>query len=290
MAKIDHEEEYELYHYGESLCSQMVRVALAEKEVPYKSHHMFIGDISTKGTNLTEAYLKINPKAVVPTLIHHGEPLRNSYEIMQYLDDKNKEKGARLWPDDAKAREEVEGWVQEAALRDDVPLGKSFGTSIPALSAGILSYLLRQQPFFHVWWKYRNHPIRIRKVAFRLMRILGGLPKGLVKGAAEKVAQSLRSIEDTLQDGREWILKDFSQVDVMLMCHFHRLEDVGLGDLFDAPSLPKTKAYWDRLQARPSYQAGVLDWHDEEYFRVAIKNVLKGKPSPYLPKILDHLK
>ena len=60
---IPHEAEFELYHYGESLCSQMVRLVLEEKQIAYKSHHMHL---ELTGENLSRAYKKINPKVVVP--------------------------------------------------------------------------------------------------------------------------------------------------------------------------------------------------------------------------------
>ena len=50
---IAHEEEFELYHYGESLCSQMVRLALEEKRIAYKSHHMHL---ELTGENLSREF------------------------------------------------------------------------------------------------------------------------------------------------------------------------------------------------------------------------------------------
>jgi len=59
----------ELYHSINSVCAQKVRIALAEKELPYKEHLMTLG-----GDQFDPAYMKLNPNAVVPTLIHDGQP------------------------------------------------------------------------------------------------------------------------------------------------------------------------------------------------------------------------
>jgi hypothetical protein len=58
-----------------------------------------------------------------------------------------------------------------------------------------------------------------------------------------------------------------------MMACFHRLEDVSLDVLLRHDTVPLLSAYWDRLQARPTYQVAVVDWHDEENFRSAICEV-----------------
>jgi len=40
------EQELELYHYAESLCSQKARVGLAEKQLDYRSRHIVLCDIA----------------------------------------------------------------------------------------------------------------------------------------------------------------------------------------------------------------------------------------------------
>ena len=59
----------ELYHSVNSVCAQKVRVALAEKGLEYREHLMTL-----RGDQFDAAYMKLNPNAVVPTLIHDGRP------------------------------------------------------------------------------------------------------------------------------------------------------------------------------------------------------------------------
>jgi glutathione S-transferase len=72
----------ELYHSINSVCAQKVRIALAEKELPHKEHLMTLG-----GDQFDPAYMKLNPNAVVPTLIHDGQPIIESSVILYYLDE-----------------------------------------------------------------------------------------------------------------------------------------------------------------------------------------------------------
>ena len=72
----------ELYHSVNSVCAQKVRIALAEKGLSYAEHLMTLG-----GDQFDPAYMKLNPNAVVPTLIHDGQPIVESSVILYYLDE-----------------------------------------------------------------------------------------------------------------------------------------------------------------------------------------------------------
>jgi hypothetical protein len=58
----------ELYHFGFSTCSQKVRLVLAEKGLGFESHEVNL----MAGGQHDPAYVKLNPKHVVPTLVHDG--------------------------------------------------------------------------------------------------------------------------------------------------------------------------------------------------------------------------
>ena len=73
----------ELYHHGSSVCAAKVRFTISEKGLEWKSHYLDI----LKGEHFNPEYLKLNPKAVVPTLVHDGNVLVESTVICEYLDD-----------------------------------------------------------------------------------------------------------------------------------------------------------------------------------------------------------
>jgi glutathione S-transferase len=73
----------ELYHHGTSVCAAKIRIALAEKDLPWEGHYVDI----LKGEQHAPEYLKLNPKHVVPTLIHDGRVIRESTLIGEYLDE-----------------------------------------------------------------------------------------------------------------------------------------------------------------------------------------------------------
>ena len=72
-----------LYHHGSSVCAAKVRIVLAEKSLPWEDVYIDI----LRGDQFDPAYMKLNPKAVVPTLVHDGKVIVESSVIGEYLDE-----------------------------------------------------------------------------------------------------------------------------------------------------------------------------------------------------------
>ena len=84
----------ELYHFWSSVCSVRCRMALEEKGVDWTSRYIDLFAFD----QLRPEYLAINPKGVVPTLVHNGQPIRESLVINEYIDAAFE--GPRLSPSD----------------------------------------------------------------------------------------------------------------------------------------------------------------------------------------------
>jgi len=67
--------ELTLYHADYSTCSQKVRIALAEKGIEFISKPINF----RKEEQVSEAYLKINPNGVVPTLVHGDDIITDTF-------------------------------------------------------------------------------------------------------------------------------------------------------------------------------------------------------------------
>lgn len=97
-----------LFHADISNCSMRVRMVLAEKELPWTSHHL---DLRKKET-VTPEYFGIHPKGLVPTLVHNGVVHVESNEIIAYLDETYPD--PPLQPQSAKEREVMHEWLRTA--------------------------------------------------------------------------------------------------------------------------------------------------------------------------------
>ena len=84
----------ELYGYGESVASNMARVALSEKNISYEYNLLYL---ESKGDHLAKNYKKLNPKNLVPTLIDNGNIIPDSIQIMRHINSTNPQ-GTDLFP------------------------------------------------------------------------------------------------------------------------------------------------------------------------------------------------
>src|SRR5256885_2792176 len=73
----------ELYHDNLSVCAQKVRIVLEEKSLPWTNHHVNLA----AAEHLTPEFKKMNPRGVVPVLVHDGNVIVESSVICSYLDE-----------------------------------------------------------------------------------------------------------------------------------------------------------------------------------------------------------
>ena len=67
----------ELYHNGSTVCAAKIRTVLAEKNVPWNGYYLDV----LEADQFDPEYLKLNPKAVVPTIVHDGNVVIESTVI-----------------------------------------------------------------------------------------------------------------------------------------------------------------------------------------------------------------
>ena len=63
-----------LFHFTGSTCSQKIRIFLRVKGIQWQSHHMNL----VKKEHQTPYYMGINPRGLVPTLVHDGKAILDS--------------------------------------------------------------------------------------------------------------------------------------------------------------------------------------------------------------------
>ena len=71
-----------LFHFSGSACSQKLRIFLNIKNIDWNSHVINL----IKQEQFSKWFLGINPRGLVPTLVHEGDVHIESNEIMSYLD------------------------------------------------------------------------------------------------------------------------------------------------------------------------------------------------------------
>lgn len=72
-----------LFHFAGSSCSQKLRIFLRLKQIPWTSHHINLA----RREHTTSFYMGVNPRGLVPTLVHDGKVIIESNDILLYLEE-----------------------------------------------------------------------------------------------------------------------------------------------------------------------------------------------------------
>jgi glutathione S-transferase len=255
----------EIYYYENSICAERVLMTLCEKGIrDWTPRHMHL----FKGEQFTPQYLKLNPKGVVPTLVHDGEVVRESAIICDYLDDISPE--FPLKPASAVSRAQMREWVKDG---DDYVF-----ESVGSLSfASVFRARMLEMPA-----EQRSAHWRNQRVLDRAMRQVScvelGLDSPYVIRAIASWDRTWKYIEQALSDGRPWLMgEQFTLADLCYAPFVARIEGLRLLDVW-LEDRRNSRAWWTRLSQRPSFAAaGVGPSQDERaiYEREG-KKILQG--------------
>jgi glutathione S-transferase len=266
---IPYDQEFELYHNALSLCSMKTRVCLAELGIPYESHPI---DLIETGAyeNIRPVLLDVNPAGTVPVLVHQGHPVYESHEQIRYAAAHAPSGAPSLVPEDAEARAAMESWVDLSSLTDD-PLNRgdeSVGNAVPGLTVPLFATMIEKIATWKILEGLLFHFDKRRPFLFLMLKVVGieriGRLRPLVGAIARSRAQvgvHLDRLEAQLAGHRgPWILGEtFTLADVSWLVIFERLRQVDAIHVFLGEGRrPASTAYWDRLQARPSYAEAIL--------------------------------
>jgi glutathione S-transferase len=241
-----------LYDFGNSVCCQKVRITMRAKGLTWESVKVDL----FKAEQYQPKYLKLNPKGIVPTLVHDGKAVIESSLICEYLDDTFRV--PRLIPSDPWQRTRMRLWSK---LVDE---GLFEGVTELSFSA-----MFRE--------RMRNMPEEVRETRFRNIgdprrrdRFMStyelGVRSPYVKHGVAAYERAFKMLEDTLTEAGSWILgTNVSLADINLMPFAARLDYLGLLDLW-IKDRPRVKDWRALAPEWPSFKYGLRDLISEAEF------------------------
>ena len=230
----------ELYHSVNSVCAQKVRVVLAEKGLAYREHLMTL-----RGDQFSPEYMKLNPAAVVPTLIHDGRPVIESSVILYYLDEAFPK--PPLMPADLHLRARVR---QFNKLVDEYVHN----------SCTILTFATAFRPWFaglsgeEIEVRLAKAPSK-KRTEYKRDVALHGLESKFAREALEHHLKLLKTMEDALAGGPWLAGAEFSLADAAVIPYILRLDLLRLGKLFNA----RVESWYGRARERASVKKEMLE-------------------------------
>ncbi len=236
----------ELYYYQNSVCSQRVLMTLLEKGIDDWTAHPL--DLF-KGEQANPEYLKLNPKAQVPTLVHNGQIIRESSIICEYLDDISPTNP--LKPADLAKCSQMREWVKEADEAGFQGVGSlSFTTVFRE------KMLNKTNDERNRLWAEQTDISRTYRQKSCFKEGLNSAYAIIAIAAWERIFSDL---ENTLSDDRSWIMgNQFTLADISYAPLAARLEVIGLIDIWLDHRF-KAIQWWRRVKARTSLRKSIPD-------------------------------
>lgn len=239
------------YDNDMSVCAQKVRLVLAAKGLDYERHVLNL----RAGDQFDPEYLKLNPKAVVPTIVDHGEPIIESTVIASYLDDAYPE--PPLHPDSPLERATMLRWM----VLPDGSLHDACGLTSFALA---FRHQLGRLPPEALEAHYAKMPDEKRRSHVRVL-VERGLDAPGVDAALRSYRRSVRFMASPLERGQWLVGSNWSLADITMLPYVLRLEHLGLGWFWD--DKPAISDWLERSKARPEYSV-IEDHMDPAYLEL----------------------
>ena len=220
--------DLELYHGRASTCSKKVRLVLYEKKLAFRSHLLNL----QKFEHLRPSYLALNPNGVVPTLVHRGRPVVESNVIIEYLEAAFP--GAALVPSDPYERARMRAVYILTWMHLSAPAAR-------ALSEEELKSVLRAVP------------TEERRARWETVAGEGFTPEECA-ASERQMKETLNKVEGWLGGKGPWLLGDlYSLADIAIVPFVDRINTL-LPGFLDEAEHPWTVAWFERMQARPSFE------------------------------------
>ena len=236
-----------LYEHSTSVCAIKVRLTMLEKGLDYEGRFVDL----RRGAQFDPAYLRLNPGAVVPTLVHDGDVLTESSVIQYYLEDVSP--SPPLMPSEPLARYRVRRFMK---IIDD-PIH-------PA--CGVLTQAISFRKDFRDPEKIEARMARIpdpRRRERQRSVFAKGISSPFVADAVRDFDRFLREMEKTLADWPYLGGNAYSLADAAATPYVNRLEMIGVRGVWST-SCPRVMDWYGRVRARPSFEAGVTRHFTED--------------------------
>jgi glutathione S-transferase len=258
----------ELYHHGSSACAAKVRFALAEKRLEWISHYVDI----LRGEQFTPEYLALNPKAVVPTLVHDGAVVVESTVICEYVEEVFPDHP--IYPRTPLERARVRVWTK--AVDEELH---------PACSA--ITYVVSHR---HTILRgggagsFEEFAARAASdgMAARLQK-WQWIQQGLeAPGAADKIRlydAYLHKMERAIAESGWLVGAQFSMADIAMAPYVNRLAALAMHGLWKHGRLPRVEHWFERVRARPAFWPAFVEWLPAELAEEMRANGEKSWPA-----------
>jgi ganglioside-induced differentiation-associated protein 1 len=239
-----------LYHHGSSVCAGKVRLALAEKGLPWKGVYVDL----LAGEQFRPEFLAVNPKAVVPVLIDGNKTVTESTVISEYLEETRP--SPPIFPADAYLRAKARLWTK--AVDEELHPACAALTFITSHRHTVLKMtpenvekFLSSTPANSITPEWHD---KKRQYVER------GLDAPGAAAVFRLYDRYMKKMDADLANA-EWLVGDsYSIADISLTPYVNRLAMLGLSGYWTGGRLPRLERWFDQVKRRKTFQTEMIDW------------------------------
>lgn len=229
-----------LYHFGLSSCSQRVRLALEEKGVTWLGHMIDLHKLE----NVSPEYQQIHPKGYVPALVHDGQLVTESLDIIRYIDENFA--GPVLLPESAENTKVLDHWMT---------LTNENQWSLKTLTYELLFKKLGHFSDEKEVQYYITHQQNPELVQF-IKDFTAGFPQERIQGCQEEVDFFLTELDLALSSSPFVAGDQFSLADIAVVVNVHRYQLLQI----NLKHFSAINRWYQKMEARPSFQKAIREY------------------------------
>ena len=249
-----------------SICSQICRLAVQEHNLA-DAENVAV-DIEYAMDNYEPWFARLQPTMTVPVMCYDDQVIGDSKDILYFLAERHAERG--LYPQAARA--EIDEFIEGFYARFMFIGIFTFGHLLQR-SEGLKRFILHAKTNVTLA-KLRTlaedpelGDVARKKLAQMEHRDFSQLSDpGLLGKADAEVTGLVQMLEERLQDGRSWVCGEaYTLADIVATALLARVHFIQQEALFT----PAVSAYWQLLQARPSFASANVcaTWESTEMSR-----------------------
>lgn len=247
-----------LFHFATSNCSQRVRFVLEEKGVSWVSHHVDL----IKCENATPEFVALNPKAVVPVLIHDGMTIVESNDIIRYVDEHFN--GPVLGP---------KSEFDKKYLEESLKRSSEFQAPLKLLTHEFLFKPFRRMSERQLEaYSEGTHNSDLSNF-MREFSSKKGFSRERIVTAVKEAEDILKDLEIRLETHRWLTSSEFGLTDISWAVNLHRLSHMH----YPLVSFPLVSGWLGRMRARLAFKRAVSRFESKKMIAVFnIYSMLRG--------------
>ena len=227
---------------------------LAEKELEWKSYYVELG----RGEQLTPEFLALNPKGVVPVLVHDGVVVTESTIIAEYIEESFPVPA--LMPAEPAGKARVRYWTKQTD--EEIHLPRTIALSWPLALRNIY---MEKFPSVAARAEYLAGIVSADAREIKRQSFERGYKAPIFKDAVLFFDALCEKMNTHLEAAR-WLANNvFTLAEINHVPYLLRLEDLQLSILWR--NRPALSDWYARIKARPAWLTGITAWDDAQWKR-----------------------